>query len=175
MKTSARILIVLLASAYFWHCAATYTQWHFIDSVDLIFHEAGHTIFFFLGTFLNIAAGSGFQIALPLGIALYFFATQQKFSGALCLLWVGQSILNVSVYAADAKLMQLELLGGDGVIHDWNYLLSTLGLLKYTSSIAAIIHGTGIITILTGTFLAAVYTYQDNAHNPLPDSESLPA
>lgn len=98
--------------------------------------------------------GSGFQILLPLSIACYFFVTRQHFSGAVCLMWVGQNLLNVSVYAGDAIAMQLPLLGGDGVMHDWNYLLTTLGMLKFTPEVASVLFLLGIITIGAGIVLA---------------------
>lgn len=155
-----RVGSVALACAYFSYYASTYTEWHFIDNVDLIFHEAGHTIFSFLGMFVYAAAGSAFQIALPFGIALYFFLNDQKLSGALCLLWVAANILNVSVYAGDAAVMQLPLLGGDPSTHDWNYLLSATGMLRYTRIIASTIFDFGIVMLLTGTALSLYYAWK---------------
>ena len=128
-KKYGRIAGTILASAYFLHYAFTPTEWHAIDIVNLIFHEAGHTIFSFFGEFIHIAMGSGFQVLLPLSIAGYFFYTRQRYAGAITLMWVGQNLINVSVYAGDAISMNLPLLGGDSVIHDWNWLLSTLGIL----------------------------------------------
>ncbi|MGB6120700.1 MAG: hypothetical protein WBG80_02235, partial [Bacteroidota bacterium] len=37
--------------------------------------------------------------------------------------WVGQSLVNVSVYIKDAPYKQLKLIA-KGLIHDWNWLLS---------------------------------------------------
>ncbi len=149
-----KTLLALLPCIYFWHYALTYADWHFIDNVNLIFHEAGHTIFSLFGEFITIAAGSGFQVALPVAITLYFFFTDQKISSMICLMWVGQNLLNVSIYAGDAIKMQLPLLGGDSVIHDWNYLLSTTNTLKYTYTIASILYWSGVLII----FFAAVLT-----------------
>ncbi len=56
--------------------------------------------------------------------------------------------------------MQLDLLGGDFVIHDWNYLLSTLGVLRYTNIIAEIIYSLGLITIFIGTVLSLYYSWK---------------
>jgi hypothetical protein len=156
MNKPTRILLVVLTCTYFWYYAHTYTEWHFIDSANLIFHEAGHAIFFFLGQFIQVLMGSGLQVLLPFFISIYFFLHEQKVSGALCLLWVGQNLLNVSVYAGDAINMNLNLLGGDSVIHDWNYLLSTSGLLKYTNIAALSIYDLGILFLVVGT-VGAVY------------------
>lgn len=154
-----RIGSVALICLYFWHYASTYTEWHFIDSANIIFHEAGHVIFSFFGEFIHIAAGSGFQIALPLFISLYFFFDRQMISGALCLLWVGQNMLNVSMYAGDAVATQLPLLGGDGSIHDWHYLLAVTGKLDQAASIAGTIYTMGIITMTLGTMLSFYFAW----------------
>ncbi|MEI8061804.1 MAG: hypothetical protein WCG97_00705 [bacterium] len=155
----SRLILTTVAFVYSLYYGFTYTSWHFIDYVDLIFHEAGHSIFSFLGEFVQVAAGSGFQITLPLFISIYFFYLGQKVSGSLCLMWVGINLFNVSVYAEDATAMQLNLLGGDSVIHDWNYLLSNTGLLKYTEVIASDIYILGWLMILVGTILGFYYSW----------------
>lgn len=161
MNKYLRIGLVLLVCAYFWYYVKTYTDGHFIDAVNLIFHEAGHTIIFFLGDLVQASAGSLFQIALPLCIAIYFFRTNQKMAGALCLLWVGQNMLNVSIYAGDALAMNLELLGGENVMHDWNYILSSLDVLRYAPNIAHFLYQIGFITIATGTILSLYYSLKE--------------
>ena len=149
---------IVLICGYCIYCGFTPDSWHFIDNVNLIFHEAGHTIFMFFGDFIHVAAGSGFQITLPLFLAGYFFFTNQKISGALTLAWAGQNFVNVSVYARDAVVMQLPLLGGDGVMHDWHYLLETLGLLSHTTFIANTIYALGMTTIFTSLILSIYFS-----------------
>lgn len=162
MKTKhLKLISVIIVSVYFLYYTSTYTKWHFIDNVNLIFHEAGHSIFSFFGEFINILAGSTFQVALPLFFTIYFFRNSQKISSALCMQWVGQNLLNVSVYAGDARTMNLDLLGGDGVGHDWNYLLRTLGLLNQTDTVASIIYIIGVTTVSIGIALALFYSIQE--------------
>jgi len=170
MNRYIRISLAVIVCAYFWYYAKTYTDWHFIDYVNLIFHEAGHVIFSFFGMFIKIAAGSGFQIAIPLFISLYFFFHAQKISGAICLLWVGQNLLNVSIYAGDAMKMQLDLLGGDNVIHDWNYLLNAMGLLGHANAVASIIYSLAIIILIAGTILSIYlsFTKKDELDDKIP-------
>jgi len=154
-----KIIILVIAVAYFVYYALTLnSSSHFIDTVDLIFHEAGHTIFFFTGDFFRMLAGSAFQVFIPLFFSLYFYFSNQKFSGALCLLWVGQNLLNVSVYAGDAVNMSLDLLGGDSVIHDWNYLLVSLGLLNKTILVSKIIYYCGIAFGVIGSILSLKFS-----------------
>jgi hypothetical protein len=160
-RRTLRTLAAALFSAYFLYYLLTYRAWHFIDTVNLIFHEAGHTLFILFGQFIHILMGSGFQVLLPLAIALYFFYTRQRLSGAACLMWAGQSLVNVSIYAGDAIAMQLPLLGGDSVIHDWNYLLSTLGILRYTPEVALTLYTLGVLTLSLGIVLSFLFAWTD--------------
>jgi hypothetical protein len=144
------ILGVSIASLYSLYYASTASQWHFIDYADLIFHEAGHVIFMFFGEFISVCMGSGLQILLPFSIAVYFLYHRQKISGTICLMWTGMNLINVSVYAHDAIAMQLPLLGGDNVVHDWNYILSMLNILHSAPVVAATLYALGIFTIGVG-------------------------
>ncbi|HVV14922.1 MAG TPA: hypothetical protein VHD55_00755 [Candidatus Paceibacterota bacterium] len=157
----ARAAGVALASIYFLRCAATPAQWHFIDGANLIFHEAGHAIFIFFGQFIHVLMGSGFQVALPAFLAGYFFYTGQKLSAAVCLMWAGQSLVNVSIYAGDALAMQLPLLGGDGVMHDWHYLLSTTNFLYWTPQVAGTLYATGTAAIFAGVAAACTLLFRE--------------
>ncbi|MCV5427227.1 hypothetical protein OFM81_30670, partial [Escherichia coli] len=80
------------------------------------------------------------QLIIPAAFVAYFAFNGKKYSAAIVFFWVGQSLLNIYVYAADAVVMQLVLLGGltgsEGGFHDWNYMLSELGLLPHTKAIA---------------------------------------
>lgn len=138
-----RVLLAVAASIYFFSCAQHPEMWHFIDAVDLIIHEAGHVVFMPFGDFLHILGGSLFQVLVPLIFSAYFYLRGQGFSGSIVLFWVGQSLINVSVYAGDAIAMQLPLLGGDGVEHDWHAILTMLNALPQTAQIAHIMYGFG--------------------------------
>lgn len=165
MRKYTPSILAVLVCLYFWNYALTYSEWHFIDNVNLIFHEAGHFIFSFLGMFIKIAAGSGLQVTIPALFAFYFFKKYQKISASVCLLWVGQNLLNISVYAGDAIKQNLNLLGGDGVIHDWNYLLSTTGLLKQAPVVASAIYALGMLLILGGTVGIGYFSIKSPAVN----------
>ncbi|HWT02679.1 MAG TPA: hypothetical protein VN256_20700 [Pyrinomonadaceae bacterium] len=136
------------AAAYFLWAAAHPDSWRLIDGVNLVIHEAGHVVFRPFGEFLAIAGGSLFQVIVPAVFAGYFYFNNKPYSCALVLFWAGESLLNVSVYAADSVAMQLPLLGGDNSIHDWNYLLEHLGLLRQTAGIAFLIRALGTLLII---------------------------
>ncbi len=147
-----KILFLLIAAGYFGYCIATPGTWHLIDAANLIFHEAGHTLApaFIFGQWFNILAGSLLQVLVPFIVLLYFLNQGDLYSPGIVALWLGQSIVNVSVYASDALQQALPLLGGDDVIHDWNYLLNSLGLVKEAHLIGSIIYFIGIATVILG-------------------------
>lgn len=154
-KDPVKLVVAVIASAYFLWCAYDPSQWHLIDGVNLVIHEAGHIVFRPLGEFMMIAGGSLFQVIMPGLFVGYFWYNQKYYSAALVLFWVGESVLNVSVYAGDAVALQLPLLGGSDSIHDWNYMLSHLNLLTATREIAGAIRLLGTVAIV----LAGVGSY----------------
>lgn len=149
---------------YVWFCFTAYKYLesyqyilyrtsNIINAIDFGIHELGHFLFIFLGEFMTIAGGSIMQILFPvvwMGIAI-----QRKwyFAAGLCLVWVGLSIIDVSVYAADAevRLLPLVSMGGDyDSAHDWYQLLTRLDVLDQTNQIAAFIRNTGILAVIIG-------------------------
>jgi hypothetical protein len=143
-----KLIFACLAGLYFLWCAWNPYEWHVIDGVNLLIHEAGHLFFRPLGEFMMIAGGSLFQVIMPAIFVGYFVRQKNSYSAAMVLFWVGESILNVSVYAADSLALQLPLLGGEDSIHDWNYMLGQLGMLKSTSTIAGLIRFLGSAVIV---------------------------
>jgi hypothetical protein len=155
-----RLIFAGLLSLYFLWIAYDPMQGSFLDNVDLPIHETGHLISRPFGEFLMVAGGSLFQVILPVVFLGYFLWRKQYYAAAIVGLWVGQSILNVWVYAADAVRMQLVLTSGftgsEGSFHDWNYMLERTGLLNSTNKVAGLIRFVGTLTILASG-AAAVY------------------
>lgn len=136
---------------------------NFLNFVDLPIHETGHLIFNFFGQYMMIAGGSLFQVVLPSVFVGYFWRHFKPYSASIVLFWVGQSILNVFVYANDAAGMKLVLTSGftgsEGSFHDWNYLLTQIGLLGSTSTIAGLIRLFGTVTIFTASVLSIYHSF----------------
>src|SRR5258708_1757952 len=107
-----KLIFAILLSVYFLSIAYDPMQGSFFDNVDLPIHEFGHLLFRPFGEFMMVAGGSLFQVIMPLIFFGYFFWKRQFYSEAIVSLWVGQSIFNVYVYAADAVVMQLVLTSG---------------------------------------------------------------
>lgn len=156
MNAKIKFGLVALGAVYCFYYFQTSGNggWHFIDNVDLVIHEAGHFIFWPFGRFIMVAGGSLLQCIIPLLFFGYFWRTKQKFSAAAILLWLAVNLFYVGVYAADALRMELPLLGGESTIHDWNYLLSKLGLLNQAAGVANFIYLLGFISIALGVYLA---------------------
>jgi hypothetical protein len=101
-----------------------------LDGVDLGVHETGHLVFQLLGNrFLYVAGGTIGQLLMPAAFWWDFRRRGRPRSADACLIWVGQSLLNVGRYAADARAQELHLVAGG--VHDWTYLLETVGLLTH--------------------------------------------
>ncbi|MBI3028694.1 MAG: hypothetical protein HYY64_04195 [Candidatus Rokubacteria bacterium] len=124
-----------------------------LDGANLIFHEAGHVLFLVFGEFLQILGGSLMQILIPAACAVSFLLRRQPAAAAAGLFWTGESLTNVAIYVADARRLALPLLGGDGSIHDWNYLLGRLGLLNQADLLGWLVFTAGGLTILGAVVL----------------------
>ena len=143
--------------------AAGRASWGFLDGVNLIFHKAGHVILFWGGQFLSVLGGSLFQVLVPAACAVAFLWRGDAFGAGLCGIWTGQSLVGVSRYMADARAQALPLLGGDGVIHDWNYLLGRLGLLAWDRTLGRATAVLAGLLIAASAILAAILCLQSDA------------
>jgi hypothetical protein len=168
MKLSyPKLIFAALLTIYFLWIAFDPMEGSFLDMVDLPIHETGHLLFAIFGEFMGMAGGTLFQIILPSVFVGYFWWNEKHFSAAAVLFWVGQSFINIHIYAQDAITMQLPLVGGG--IHDWNWMLSRLGLLDSTKMIAGLIRAVGALTIIT----AAVTSIYCAFHSPEQEFDEL--
>jgi len=93
-----------------------------VDWVDLFIHEGGHFIFRIFGQWVYILGGSLMQVLLPALAVFVAYQRDRRWVG-LPLFWMGENMVNVSVYIFDAPYKKLHLLAR-GLIHDWNWLLN---------------------------------------------------
>lgn len=128
----------------------TYT---FIDNADLVIHEAGHIFFYIFGKFIYTAGGTLMQMILPSIIIWYFFRNHYRLGTQISMLWLGQNLINISVYAADAQAKKLHLLGGNKVYHDWAYMLGSLGITQYDAYVGYFFFGLAMIVFLLLVFV----------------------
>jgi len=120
-----------------------------VDLVNLAFHEAGHLFLIPLGETMHFLGGTLGQLAVPAGLVFYFLrVARQPFAAAVCGWWIGENLVNIAVYMADARDLALPLVGGGH--HDWNTLFYTFGLLgeesvRFTS---AATHVAGVVIMI---------------------------
>ena len=148
-----RLLTLALAPYAAWLVFAY--EYHFLDGVNLAFHEAGHLFLAFGGQTLHMLGGTLGQLFFPVAAGLHFRAREDRFASALCTLWLGESLMNVAVYLGDARAQALPLVGGD--IHDWAWLLPRVGLLPYCETLARALHVVAS-AIVVGAWLRAART-----------------
>ena len=59
------------------------------------------------------------------------------------------------------------LTGSEGAFHDWNYMLTRLGLLGSTNLIAGLIRAAGTLTIIAAAVLSIYYSFMPTAEDDL--------
>lgn len=118
-----------------------------VDHFNLLIHEGGHGIFSLFGRFIYTLGGTLMQILLPLLFVYYFVSHRKRVGLQISLLWLGQNLMNISVYAADARERSIPLLGGNKVYHDWHFLLGRTGLLQYDDEIGTAFYFLGIVVL----------------------------
>lgn len=155
---AGRIVVYLIILIWGWKFMATplasnyfaQTFWH---GVNLVFHEAGHVIFGFFGSFLGVFGGTLGQILMPLICMGAFLFYHNPFAASVTLWWTAESFLDIAPYINDARALQLPLLGGNiGAdnpdFHDWHHLLRDLGWLRYDHLLAVFAHRIGVLLML---------------------------
>ncbi|MCX7874963.1 MAG: hypothetical protein N2321_02215 [Melioribacteraceae bacterium] len=123
-------------------------KFHFIDFVNLLIHEGGHGIFKVFGGYIYTLGGTLMQLFIPSMFVIYYLTQKKKFLSQIFLVWLGENLINISIYVKDARIKQLPLLGGNKVYHDWNYLLSESNLLEYDQLIGNILISFSILVFL---------------------------
>lgn len=138
-------------------------EFTFVDYFNLLVHEGGHGIFSFFGKFIHALGGTLMQIILPL-IFIYYFVSNKKRAGVqISIVWLGENLMNISVYAADARARRLPLLGGNKVYHDWTYILGELGLLNSDQEIGLMFYAMGILAFIISFLMPLIMKEYEEA------------
>jgi len=121
----------------------------FFNGLNLGIHELGHLIFSPFGEFMHFLGGSLTEIIFPVIGILMFYFQRDYFAISVGSGWLATALFHVATYVADARKMTLPLVSPFGThpIHDWNYLLSKTGLLKYDTVFANFLRFSGYIAI----------------------------
>lgn len=130
------------------------TAWSPVLWLSVAVHEAGHFCAnSWAPTFLAVAAGSGFQWGAPVLCGWLLWRQGEPFAIPVGLVWLGMS-LGISVpYIADATAQALPLISVGNYhpdTHDWNYMLSAVGLLRWDGFLAGLCRLASLATLLAG-------------------------
>jgi hypothetical protein len=122
-----------------------FTLYFFVANQTLgIVHEGGHGVCYILPCpeFLTMANGTLFQLLFPALIGYYYYKKGNRFAALIALFFVGFSLQYTAWYISTAHegliLPAHKSFLGVDAIHDFNYMLSTMGLLAYESLIAGV-------------------------------------
>jgi len=89
---------------------------------------------------------------------------------AVCVRWAGQSLVDVAPYIADARALQMPLIGGgtgaevEG--HDWEAILTRLGWLRLDHRLGMGAHVVGSVVMIAALGLAALALLNDSGAEP---------
>jgi hypothetical protein len=158
-KVSKVILLVLIAISSFKLIFST-NHYIFLDNVNLLIHEAGHLIFGFFPGIFPALGGTINQLLIPILFLIYFYRNKDILGFNFCIFWVGDNLINISVYIKDANKMMLPLIGqNDGFGHDWNNILSALNILSMANWIGNFVFILGISALFTSVLGLAINIY----------------
>ena len=129
-----------------------------LDHFTLLIHEGGHGIFKIFGSFIYTLGGSIMQILIGLLFVYYFYSNNKKKGVQISLVFLGENLLNISKYAADAQAQKLPLLGGNKVYHDWTFLLNKMNILEYDQTVGYFFVGLSIITFFICLIIPLILT-----------------
>ncbi len=152
MKYFKTILAALLLLWYFqWLRHENYFS--FLDYINLAFHEAGHVFLGPFGETIGILGGTIFQLLFPAVIGGHFLITGQELGWRLCVFWLGENMLNISIYMKDAIRQNLPLAGGG--VHDWTWFFGKYKILAHCEKIGASFFAAGSLIIFLSLYLIA--------------------
>ena len=133
----------------------------------ILFHEAGHVIFMPFGEALRVAGGTLGQLLMPFICAVALHRRGDNFGAAICLVWMGMSLMDASVYAYDAADPLLPLIGGgtgSDSFHDFVFLFERYGQLGHARGWALTMKALGAIAVYASLAWAAALLFLQSEH-----------
>jgi len=135
-----------------------------LDHLNLLFHEGGHGVFSFFGRFIYTLGGTLMQIIIPSLFIFYFFINHQRIGIQISLIYLAENLMNIGVYASDARDQILPLIGGKGTYHDWKYLLGKTNMLEYDQFIGSLFYYSALLIIIFSLLLPLFMKDYDTAN-----------
>ncbi|MBI5044059.1 MAG: hypothetical protein HZC10_09600 [Nitrospirae bacterium] len=146
----------LTAIAFWFHALTDKDNFLILDYVNLPFHEFGHLFFGIFGRTIGIWGGTIAQLLMPSMVLASFWRRRETSGVAFSIFWIGENLLYISVYIADARSRLLPLVGGGE--HDWNIILSGMDMLQYDTVLSGIVKALGWIIMIAAIAWLVVKT-----------------
>lgn len=130
-------------------------EWTLFSGIIFGAHEFGHLFWIPLGEWMSVAGGSLTQLLVPIGAAALVWRGRDWFGVAVGGLFLATSLAELSWYIADARNEMLDLVSfsEEGAIHDWNYLLGSIGRLDSDQAFARFTRLLAWLVLLSSTAL----------------------
>jgi hypothetical protein len=160
------------------HALASKTGFLIIDYVFLPIHESGHLLFGYFGSMIGTWGGTLMQLLVPFALAVYFAYERHTAGTAFCVFFFFENFLNISIYMADARRQELQLVtvgSGEDVMHDWFVIFSSLGVLERDTTIAAVVRVVGWVGMLAAVGWLVYRARSSKPPTPLPPWLRRPA
>ena len=133
-------LIAYLAYALFRHITdGDYSSW--FAGLSLGIHELGHVIMGFAPFFVTALAGSAAEVLAPIAGMVMFLRQPDYFGISVLGCWLSYNLFGIGRYIADSRdqFGVYVSIGGGEAQHDWEYILSSLGLLNQDKAIGGMV------------------------------------
>ena len=143
-QLAAIVVFALICLGFHWFGASAWVP--LLDSANLALHEAGHPLIGILSPRLAVYGGTLFQLAFPLAFIWHFRREANLVGMAAATVWLGENLLNVARYMADARAHLLPLMGGGD--HDWTEIFNRWGVLRQDKLLAGLTHTIGVAIML---------------------------
>ncbi|HVR43463.1 MAG TPA: hypothetical protein VMS56_08455 [Thermoanaerobaculia bacterium] len=134
-----------------------YSSW--FAPLSLGIHELGHLLFSFAPFFVTALAGSAAEVVVPIAGMVMFFRQPDYFGISVLGCWLSYNLFGIARYIADsrAQLGVYVTVGGGDAQHDWEYILSSLGLLDLDRAIGGVVKllalGVGAASLAWGAWM----------------------
>ena len=160
VSPAARWSLLVALGAFFVYAWFDNSGFTFMDTANLIIHEAGHPLFSYFGETLHVWGGTLLELIVPVSLALGFAYRRELPGAAFCAFFLFENFLYIGTYMADARSHGLPLVtigaAADEAEHDWTQIFGQLGVLKHDIQIG---HATrfvgwcGMLAVLAWFFL----------------------
>jgi hypothetical protein len=147
--------------------ATNYAGNSFLHMINLPFHETGHIIFRPFGRVVTSLGGTLGQLMIPLICMITLLVkTRDTFGASVTWWWFGENFIDIAPYINDARSLVMPLVGGNTGrtspygFHDWEFILTETGLIRYDHTIASLAHSAGTLIMISSLLWGGLLLYK---------------